>query len=91
MKFEFEKKVKVTDLDIKWDIYWLLEDDGPEYSKILNDANDTLTNYAIIAIERRDADMFYRVADSLASIGAADTEPLWQFRDLWSQAYGEDI
>lgn len=91
MKFEFAQFVKVKTLDIKWDIYWMMEDDGPEYTKVLNEANQTLTNYAIIALERHDPDMFYKVAESLASLGAADTEPLWQFRDLWSQCYGEDI
>ena len=89
--FEFEKYVKVKNLDIKWDIYWMMEDDGPEYSKVLNDANQTLTNWAIVALERHDPEYFYKTSESLASLGAADTEPIWQFRDLWAKAYGEDI
>jgi hypothetical protein len=89
--FEFEKYVKVKNLDIKWDIYWTMEDDGPEYAKALNDANQTLTNWAIVALERRDPEYFYKTAENLASLGAADSEPRGQFADLWSEAYGEDI
>lgn len=91
MKFEFAQFVKVKTLDIKWDIYWIMEDEDTKYTKVLNDANDTLTRFAILAIEKHDPQLFYKTADSLASLGAADTEPLWQFRDLWSQCYGEDI
>lgn len=91
MKFEFEKAIKVTTLDMKWDIYWILEDEDTKYAKVLKDCNDSLTRFAILAIEQKDADIFYKAADSLASLGAADTEPLWQFRDLWSEVYGEDI
>lgn len=35
--FEFDKFVKVKSLDIKWDIFWIMQEDGPEYAKVLQD------------------------------------------------------
>ncbi len=89
--FEFERSVKVTHLDIRWDLLWIMEDESPEFGKVLSDANDSLTRAAIAALENKNYQLWFDVADALANLGAADIEPIWQFRNLWHQAYGEDI
>lgn len=91
MKFEYEKKIKVTTLDIKWDLYWVMEEDEPEWGKRLNNANEALTIAAKSALEQRKPNIFYRVAEIYAHLGAVDTEPRWQFAKLYAEAYGEDV
>lgn len=88
--FEFEKHIKVTTLDIKWDLYKTTADvDGkitfPSY------VQKALTKAAIEAIEKRDQHIWFEAADKYWEFGAYDTEPRVQFADLWSEAYGEDI
>lgn len=90
MKFEFEKSVKVTTLDIKWDILWVLHADGVPMSE-LKDVNSTLTIAAIQALQNNNYETWFTVAKCFAQYGAMDSEPIWQFRNLWHQAYGEDI
>ena len=89
--FEFERSVKVNKLDIRWDLLWIMEDESPEFGKVLSDANDSLTRAAIAALENKNYQLWFDVADALANLGAADIEPICQFRDLWLRAYGEDI
>lgn len=90
MKFEFERSVKVTKLDIKWDILWVLEEDGTPLQE-LEDVNYTLTAVAIRALEAHKYELWFAVADKFADYGASDSEPIYQFSNLWYEAYGEDI
>lgn len=90
MKFEFEKGIRVTALDIRWDILWVMEEDGIPVNE-LNDVNEALTVAAVRALETNNPKAWFIVSEAFADYGAADSEPIWQFRDLWYKAYGEDI
>lgn len=83
--------VKVLNLDIEWDLYWTMAEDSPEQQKKLHIANWCLTKAAMSALEKQEPAIWYKESDRYADLGAADTEPRWQFAKLWQEAYGEDI
>jgi hypothetical protein len=83
--------VKVHNLDIRWDLYWAAGAEDSDMQKELEFVNKHLTSAAIKAIENQEPTDWYKVSEYYAGFGAADTEPRWQFADLWKEAYGEDI
>lgn len=83
--------VKVHNLIIHWDLYWIMGGDDPAMQRKLLKANDYLTRAAIRAIEEQEPTLWYQSSEYWADFGAADTEPRWQFAQLWKEAYGEDI
>lgn len=83
--------VKVKNLDIRWDLYWIYGEGDPAKQNALERANRRLTKAAIRAIEDQEPSIFWAASEYDADFGAADTEPRSQFADLWDEAYGEDI
>jgi hypothetical protein len=89
-EFVYTIRPKVSSLIIKWDLYWVLEEDAEEYTQKLWEANGKLTTAAISALESANKQIWYDTADKFSNLGAYDTEPRAQFEYLWRQVYGED-
>lgn len=89
-KFYFSVTPTVSELDVKWDLYWHMGDDDPVHKTVLDSINDSLSSVAKIAIEQGDRDLFYKSASAFSAYGAGDSETTRQFEWLWEQVYGED-
>jgi len=91
VKFEYKTTAIVTSLDIKWDLYWYMVDEGEVSKHRLSIVNQFLTNAARLALENRDVSIFAKECEKWWQYGATDSEPQWQFERLWNEVYGEAI
>ncbi len=79
---EFEDPV------MKWDLYWSMVDSGEMSQASMEMVNNDLTAAAITALEKNDWKIWEDMSDKYAHLGASDTEPRSQFRQLWDTYRG---
>ena len=91
MRFEYKTAVTVTELEMKWDLYWYMVEEGEVSKNRLEMVNGFITTAARRALENKDMTIFETECEKWWQYGATDSEPRWQFERLWNEAYGEVI